>query len=118
MPRTPKKRTRHTPDGRTHFARRHAAIRAGFIAEAGGNLTAAEISLVDTAAMLALRVEQMTAAMIRGEPIDNGEMVRIAGASRRALAQIVSKVKPAADNALQDHIASEYEDDGDADGKA
>jgi hypothetical protein len=106
------------PDGRRSAARRYAAIRAGFITEAGGNLTPSELSLIDTAAMLALRVEQMTADMIKGLPIDNGELVRIAGASRRALGQIVSRAKPVTAESLAQHMArlaaeqAEHDDEG------
>jgi hypothetical protein len=102
----PRKRRRRAVDGRTSPARRYASLVAGFKVEIGGVLTLAEIGLIETAAMLKLRSEQLTAEMIAGKPVDNGEIIRLAGASRRALSKITAKAKnPAASETLNEYLA-------------
>src|ERR1035437_10194835 len=76
------------PDGRRSAARRYRAIAEGFESEIGGELTPSERALVETAAPLQLRVEQLRADIVAGKPVDDDLIVRMAGSSRRALAAI------------------------------
>ncbi len=98
LPKAARKRRGSGPDGRTAGARRHKAIVAAFEAQIGGELSAADHALIQQAALLMLRTEQLTADAVAGKPVDDGEIVRLAGASRRALAAISAKAadkKPA-----------------------
>jgi hypothetical protein len=101
----PRKRRPRAVDGRTTPARRYAAIVAAFQAEIGGNLTAAESALVEQAAMLQLRVEQLRADIIAGKPSDDDLLIRLASTARRALSKITAKAKPAGGNAFQEYLA-------------
>jgi hypothetical protein len=76
------------PDGRSSGARRYRAIVAAFTAEIGHNLTESESGLVRQAAALALRCEQLQAAIVRGEAVDDDLLVRISGPSKRLLGAI------------------------------
>jgi hypothetical protein len=94
-------------DGRSPLARRFRDLIKAYEAEIGGELTEVERGLVKQAAALTLRAEQMQAAIVRGEPIDNDQLIRISGTAKRILGAIgdkASKRKPAAPT-LQDHIA-------------
>ncbi|MCA6102354.1 hypothetical protein [Bradyrhizobium australafricanum] len=59
-----------------------------FASELGGELTEIETGMIRQAAGLTLRGEQLQAAIVRGEAVANDEVIRIAGASRRILADI------------------------------
>jgi hypothetical protein len=114
-------RTRKAGDGRRSAARRYRTIVQAFTAEIGGDLSEAERGLVEQAAMLALRVEQLTADVINGAPVDDALIVKLAGASRRALSAISARAadrKPAGQT-LQDYLtaraATQSDDDNDED---
>jgi hypothetical protein len=122
---TQRKRRPSRPDGRTTGARRHKAIVAAFEGQIGGELTAADRALIQQAALLSLRVEQLTDDAIAGRSVDDSEIIRLAGASRRALAAISAKAidrKPAVQS-LAAYWASKQaatdqpdDDDGEDDG--
>jgi hypothetical protein len=101
----PRKRKRRAVDGRTTPARRYASIVAAFTAEIGGDLTAAESALVEQAAMLQLRVEQLRADIIAGRPVDDDLLIRLASTARRALSQITAKAKPATGETFPQYMA-------------
>jgi hypothetical protein len=107
------------PDGRSSGALRFKALVNAFTAEIGGQLSESESSLVKQAAALTLRCEQLQAAIIRGEEIDDDLLVRISGTGKRLLAAIASKSdgrKPAGGSALATYLAARAEaaeDDGD-----
>jgi hypothetical protein len=86
-------------DGRSHGARRFRDLVEAYTAEIGGTLTESESGLVRQAAALALRCEQLQAAIVRGEPVDDDLLVRISGTAKRLLGAISVKSdgkKPAA----------------------
>jgi hypothetical protein len=96
------------PDGRSSGARRYRAIVAAFTAEIGGNLTEAEQGLVNQAATLTLRAEQLAADVINGTPVDDDQLIRISGTAKRLLGAISAKAvdrKPAAQT-LAEYMAS------------
>jgi hypothetical protein len=106
------------PDGRRSAARRYRALVEGFESEIGGELTPSERALVETAATLQLRVEQLGADVIAGKPVDDDLLIRLASTSRRALTKITARAKPAGGNALQTYLdaraaAAEAADDED-----
>jgi hypothetical protein len=107
------------PDGRRSAARRYRAIAAAFEDEIGGDLTPSERAAVETAATLQLRVEQLRADIVAGKPIDDDLLIRLASTSRRALAAIATKTKPAGGNAFQQYLdkraAAQADDDTDED---
>jgi hypothetical protein len=70
-------------DGRSSLARRFRDLFRFYEAELGGNLTEAERGQVNQAVALRLRSEQMHAAIVRGEAVDDDHLVRISGEQRR-----------------------------------
>jgi hypothetical protein len=97
-------------DGRTLAARRYKEIIQNLEAEVGTDLSEADRGLIKTAGVLELRHEQMEAALMRGELIDNDELIRIASERRRILAKLRSKVvknKPPAGPTLDELFAAE-----------
>jgi hypothetical protein len=108
-------------DGRSHHARRFRDLVDAYTTEIGGTLTESESGLVRQAAALALRCEQLQAAIVRGEAVDDDLLVRISGTARRLLSAISSKGadrKPGAPT-LQDYLAAraaaQSDDDNDED---
>jgi hypothetical protein len=94
------------PDGRSAGAKRFRALVLAYEAEIGGNLTEAERGLVEQAALLQLRCEQLRADVIAGKPVDDDLLIRLASTSRRALSKITAKAKPAAGETLQEYLAA------------
>lgn len=78
-------------DGRSREARRFRDLVASFASEIGSDLGEVEMGLVRQAAGLALRAEQLQEAIVRAEPVDNDELIRISGTSRRILALLADK---------------------------
>lgn len=94
-------------DGRSAAARRFRDICRGYEAEAGGSVTEVERDLIRQAAGLTLRAEQLQAAIVRGEPVNNDELIRLSSTAKRLLEAIRAKAakrKPAAPT-LQEHLA-------------
>jgi hypothetical protein len=77
-------------DGRSSNARRFRDICAAYEAEAGGNVTEVERDLI-RAAGLTLRAEQLQGAIVRGEAVDNDELIRLSSTAKRLLAGIRAK---------------------------
>jgi hypothetical protein len=101
-------RARKAGDGRRSAARRHRAIVAAFTAQIGGELSESDRGLVEQASMLSLRVEQLTADVINGVEVDDDLIVKMAGASRRALSAIsvlAAERKPTAGETLAQYAA-------------
>lgn len=81
-------------DGRTVAARRFRDIVTGIEREIGSTLTEIERSTVREMAMLMLRADQLQAAVVRGESINDDALIRLAGQIRRqrdALDRLKSK---------------------------
>jgi hypothetical protein len=113
-------------DGRSHHARRFRDLVAAYTAEIGGTLTESESGLLRQAAALALRCEQLQAAIVRGEAVDDDLLIRISGTAKRLLGAIASKSADrepggtmtlpqyaAMKAAERDALQSEFDDDGD-----
>jgi hypothetical protein len=95
-------------DGRLAPAKRFKALCLAFEAELGGQLSEADAALVQQAAGLALRAEQLNAAIVRGESVASDELVRIASTSKRLLEAIRGKVdkrKATGPTPLQKYLA-------------
>src|SRR5215217_6914580 len=77
-------------DGRSPTARRYKDLIDSFSADLGGAavLTEADRALVKQAASLTIRAEQLQASIIRGEPVDPDELIRLMNTARRTLAGI------------------------------
>jgi hypothetical protein len=60
------------------------------------SLLTAECELIRQAAALALRAEQLQAGIVRGEPIDPDELIRLSSEGRRVLRSMRAGVKPEA----------------------
>ena len=93
-------------DARTTDGRRYYALIENFSRDLGGvdQLSEAEMSLVRASASLTLKSEQLQAAIIRGEPVDPDELVRLSSEARRCLERIQKREKPKADR-LTDYLA-------------
>ena len=94
-------------DGRSATARRFRDICRHEL-EAGGNVTEVQRDLIRQAAGLVVRGEQMQAALIRGEPVNNDELVRISSTAKRLLETIRAKAdkrKPSGQGLLQQYLA-------------
>src|SRR5260370_224634 len=103
----PQSTRRMKADGRSAGARRYRALVNAYAADLGGELSEADRGLVEQAAMLSLRVEQLTTAIVNGAAVDDATVIKLAGASRRALSAISARSiarKPGA-LTLQDHLA-------------
>jgi hypothetical protein len=119
VPIAPRSPRGQKPDGRSAGARRYRALVDAFTSEIGGDLTEAESGLVEQAAMLQLRVEQLRADIIAGRTVDDDLLIRLASESRRALSQIKAKAKPATGETFPQYMARKAaelaDDDGDED---
>lgn len=96
-------------DGRSAGARRFRDICRSYEEEAGGTVSEVERDLIRQAAGLTLRAEQMQAAIVRGEPIDNDQLIRISSTAKRILEAISAKAAkraPAEQPNLKDYLAS------------
>jgi hypothetical protein len=106
VPKAPRSTRNQKPDGRSAGARRFRALVLAYEAEIGGNLTEAERGLVEQAALLQLRCEQLRADIIAGKPVDDDLLIRLASTSRRALSKITAKAKPAGGETLAQYMAA------------
>jgi hypothetical protein len=102
-------RTRLLPgvDGRSSNARRFRDICSAYEAEAGGNVTEVERDLIRQAAGLTLRAEQLQGAIVRGEAVDDDELIRLSNTAKRLIAGIRAKAakKKPAEPTLADYLA-------------
>lgn len=75
-------------DGSTALARRYRDLVAILSGELGENLSEAERLQVRNAATLQMHAEELTAALVRGEPVDPEAITRAANGATRALAAL------------------------------
>jgi hypothetical protein len=85
-----RKRRPSRPDGRTAGARRLKALIASFSANLGV-LSTADEALVRQAAVLTLQMELVEADLAAGIRTEPDALIRLAGASRRALAAVSAR---------------------------
>jgi hypothetical protein len=90
------RRTLEGVDGRSASARRFRDLLESFSAEYGGvgSLNETTRALIRQAASLTIRAEQLQAAIVRGEPVDPDELIRLTNTTRRTLAGIRRKEQP------------------------
>jgi hypothetical protein len=97
-------------DMRASWARRHKALCDAFSADLGDDLSAADRSVVDFAAVIACECEKMRILQVNGETVDLDALVRLANALtrvRRELGQQASTRKKATPTLLQQKLAAE-----------
>ncbi|KAA1174652.1 hypothetical protein FP026_29650 [Rhizobium tropici] len=77
-------------DGRSVAARRYRDLAMSFADELGGadKLTESETALVKQAAALTVRSEELQAALVRGEKVNEVEITRLTNAVTRTLAAL------------------------------
>ncbi|WP_325630277.1 hypothetical protein [Bradyrhizobium sp.] len=88
------KRTLIGVRGASKFGRRYRDLIDLFsaeVAEVGGVLTETEAAMIKTAAALAIKGEQMQAAIINGDAINADDLIRLSSEVRRILAEIAGK---------------------------
>jgi hypothetical protein len=79
-------------DLRSATARRFKHLMQSYTLEFGGSaLSEADRALIRQAVSLQLRAEALQTAIVRGDDVDNDELVRLNSESRRALAAIRAK---------------------------
>lgn len=99
-------------DGRTRDGRRYRDLIASFAADLGlpfAELSEGERTLVKQAAVVAMHVERLSAAMIRGEEVDGESLTRASNNAARLVAALRVKSKsrkPDPSNALRDYLAA------------
>jgi ribosomal protein L12E/L44/L45/RPP1/RPP2 len=98
-------RLHQTGDARSAGARRFRDLVAAFSADLGSNLSESDLAMVRTAAALTLKSEQIQADLAAGEDVDSDALIRLAGTTRRSLAAISAKAKPASGSAFQEYLA-------------
>ena len=97
-------------DYRTIDGRRFRDLYEGFASEFGaGALTDAQKGLIRQAVMLQIEAELMQARRLQGEMLDPDVMIRLSGASRRAL-ELVEKVgkRDEQPSELDQYLAEHY----------
>ena len=77
---------------------REAGISAPSIAERGA---------LEQAATLAMRAADLRTAIVRGEPVDGGELIRLSGEARRVLAGLRKRADAKPHVPLRDRLAAE-----------
>lgn len=103
-------------DGRSIQARRFRDLMRGYEGEFE-IISELDRALVRTAATLSLKIEEMEAAQLRGEPMDAGDLTRLAGERRRTLADLRRRgeaTSPAPIN-LFDQLAANADENEDND---
>jgi hypothetical protein len=96
-------------DGRSAEARRYRDLCLSYADDLGGAsaLTEAQKTLVRQAAALSVQSEAMAAAMIRGEPVSDEQMTRVANSLSRTLHRLGRK-KPRERSSVLDNLRSAY----------
>jgi len=92
---TTPKRLRAIQDRRTTWSRRHKELADAFADDLGPDLSAADRSMVDHAATVAVEAERMKGRQLNGEAIDLDELVRLTNALTRVRKELGARAKPA-----------------------
>jgi hypothetical protein len=95
-------------DARSAGARRFRDLVDALSADLGDNLSEADLAMVRTAAGLTLKSELLQADLAAGKDVDAEVIIKLAGASRRALTAICVKAverKPAGTMTLAEYAA-------------
>ncbi len=95
-------------DGRSSAARRFRDLTADLAHEFSVDLSTAELGLVRQAAALTLRAELLQAAIVRGEPVNADELIRLSSEARRILASLRKRPKAVQRTSLAEHITQHY----------
>lgn len=91
-------------DGCSAQARRYKDLIGILAAEVGGGLTDAQHLQVRNAAALQLHAEELTAALVRGEPVNPEAITRSANGASRLIGQLI-KAKASARKPKGDGVA-------------
>lgn len=101
-------------DGRSATARRFRDLVRSYESEFEST-SEADRNLIRQAALLALKSEQLQAAVVRGEPVDADTLTKLAGQSRRVVGDLRRKAEASAPApiSIHEHLSrgSEPEDD-------
>jgi hypothetical protein len=92
-------------DGRSTGARRFKDLIENFSRDMGGidRLSKAEQTLVRQAASLTMRGEQLQATIVKSEPVDPDELIRLSNTARRCLEAVQRREQPKP--SLAEHLA-------------
>ena len=95
-------------NGRSAPARRYRDLCTAFANDLGGEsvLREADKALVRQAAALTVRSEEMQAALVRGDDIDDEQLTRLMNVASRTLAALRQRKPAKAKAGLHDYLAS------------
>lgn len=99
-------------DGRSALGRRYRDLMTTIAAEAGPDLSAADILAISNAATMQLHAEELAAALVRGEAVDAEQLTRAQNAANRAMSAIRRRAAakpPAKGDRLRAYLASQAE---------
>lgn len=103
-------------DGRRRSSRRYKTLTQEFSADLGGDasLSNAERALVAQAAVLALRAEELRGAILRGDTIDDDQLVRCSNSFTRILMALGQrrKSKEPPSQSLEEYLAQTNDETG------
>jgi hypothetical protein len=99
-------------DGRSPMGRRYRDLIAAYTAEIGGSdLSQFEMAMIKQAAALGMQSEAMQAALVRGEPVNPDNLIRLSSEVRRILDALRERArdrKPPAVPNIHDYVAANY----------
>ena len=94
-----KPKTKGPIDRRTVWSRRHKELTDAFAADLGAKLSAADLSLVDSAATVAVACERLKVQQLNDEPIDFEQLVRLTNSLTRLAIELGKRKDRAVANA-------------------
>ncbi len=100
------KRLRAIKDRRSTWARRHQELADAFAADLGPGCSAADRSLVDHAATVAVECERMKARQLNDQAIDLDELVRLTN----ALTRVRKELDQHAERDKRDPVAESWQE--------
>jgi hypothetical protein len=99
--------TRARPDGRSAIARKLARIRKALAADLETPLSAADDAMLRAAALAIYRVDELEAATICGESVDDENIVRLLNSAHRILGAVAKRGRKSGGPNLKTYLASQ-----------
>jgi hypothetical protein len=101
---------RARPDGRSGIARKLARIRKALAADLETPLSAADDAMLRAAALSIHRVNELEAAITRGDPVDDGQTVPLLNAAHRLLGSLSKRRRRSSAPDLRTYLATTKQD--------
>jgi len=96
-------------DGRSSAARRYRKLVSAFSRDLGNDLSEADRTLVQSAAMAGLRIETLRAQLLSGAAVDDDQLTRLLNATTRIFTVVAGKSRKRVkrDVSLDEYLAGE-----------